>query len=97
MAYITKKEEDVLLNIEQYVFTALNFKRESFESVEEFVKLYADYQALWNLNERLQNDRKISNEKSKEGMRRYRKDNPEAKEKAKLYMRKYNKRRKEAK
>ena len=98
MSYITKKEEQLLLDIETYIFIALNFKRESFNDEEEFLKTWSNYQELWNLNERLQNERKALNERSKEGMRKYRTENPEkAREYARNYMKEYNKRRKEAK
>lgn len=100
MPYISKKEEDLLLDIEQYIFTCLNFKRESFTDADEFVKVWEEYQALWDLNERLSKERERINDQSRSGMRKYRKDNPE---KAKAYAKKYNdeyrmgKRRKEAK
>lgn len=97
MAYITKKEEQLLLDIETYIFIALNFKRESFNDEEEFLKTWSNYQELWNLNERLQNERKALNEKSKESMRKYRTENPEkAREYARNYMKEYKKKRKEA-
>ncbi len=94
MSYISKKEEELLLDIEQYIFTCLNFKRESFTGPDEFVKVWADYQSLWNLNERLQKERERTNQASKTAMRRYRCENPE---KAKAYAKEYNKRYREAK
>ena len=88
MSYISKKEEELLIDIEQYIFVCLNFKRDSFTDAEEFVKVWADYQELWNLNERLRKERERINEASKAGMRKYRKENPE---KAKAYAKAYNK------
>ena len=88
MPYISKKDEELLLDIEQYIFICLNFKRDSFTGPEEFAKVWADYQSLWNLNERLGKARKELNEQSKEGMRKYRRENPE---KAKAYAKEYNK------
>lgn len=91
MAYLTKKEEETLLDIEQYIFTLLNFKRETFESTDEFMKVWSDYQKLWKLNDRLIQDREKMNAFSREGMRKYRSENPEkAKEYARQYMRQYN-------
>lgn len=90
MSYISKKDEELLLDIEQFIFTVLNFKRGSFEDEEEFFKTWNDYQKLWNLNERLGKERTELNKIAKVGMQKYRKENPEkAKAYAKEYMKKY--------
>ena len=88
MSYISKKDEELLLDIEQFIFTVLNFKRESFTDMDEFVKTWSDYQKLWNLNERLGKERTEMNKIAKIGMQKYRKENPE---KAKAYAKEYNK------
>lgn len=98
MPYISKKEEETLLNLEELVFHFINFKRESFDSVDDFVSTYALYLDLWKINERLQKNRAEENQKSKAGMRKFRSENPEkAKQYAREYMREYNRRKKEAK
>lgn len=93
MSYISKKEEAVLLEIETFIFNVLNFKRECFESEEEFLSTWKNYADLWALNERLSNERKALNAKAKDGMRKYRTENPDkAKAYAREYMRNYKKR-----
>jgi len=97
MAYINKQEEELLLDIEQYIFIVLNFKRNSFTDEEEFFQLLENYQKLWQLNERLKNAREDVNKQAREGMRKFRSEHPEHKEKDRLYMREYNRRKKSGK
>lgn len=96
MPYISIKD---LKTIDKYLTKQceLNIPLVRAMTDEEFVKEIDEYHEVVQIFSKLYKKQKELNEISKEGMRRYRKDNPEAKEKAKLYMREYIKRRKEVK
>lgn len=95
MAYISKKEQDLLVWVENFMFDILQNRQDVFVDLEGFGKVYNKYLELWVLNEKLLKDRELNNLKSKENMRNFRtnsKTSKKAKKKAREYMREYNKR-----
>ena len=97
MPYINKKEQELLIWVENMMFDILINRPDLFGSpddyLEKYLKFYDKYVELWQLNEKLIKDTEQLNIKAKESMRRYR-NSPEtkdlAKQKAREYMRKYN-------
>lgn len=96
MPYIKKDELELLIWIENSMMDILTNRPDLFgkpdDYLENYLKYYDKYLALWNLIEKLQKQFEEARITNKQRMKEYR-SNPQtkeiAKEKARVYMKKY--------